>query len=160
MRTPSETGAHYDGLAWCYERWWGDRFHPPLQRVLETLFYPSVRPPARVLDLCCGTGHLGRVLHARGDRVVGLDRSIDMLRAARDGVPGLPVVCGDASRFGAAGFDAVVFTFDSVNHLTSLPAVEGLLQCVCPALRAGGLFLFDINTPPALPSSGVRARRC
>jgi len=149
MRTPSEIDADYDGLAWCYERWWGDRFHPPLQRVLETLFYPRVRPPARVLDLCCGTGYLSRVLRARGYGVVGLDRSFDMLRVARHVVPGLPVVCGDASRFGAAGFDAVVCTFDSVNHLTSLPAVEGLLQCVRRALCSGGLFLFDINTPPA-----------
>ena len=144
--------ADYDGLAWCYERWWCDRFHQPLQRVLDALFYPCVRPPARVLDLCCGTGHLSRVLHARGYRVVGIDRSIDMLRAARNAVPGLPVVCADASRFGALGFDAVVCTFDSVNHLTSLSAVERLLVCVRRALCPGGRFLFDINTPQAFAS--------
>jgi SAM-dependent methyltransferase len=145
-------GADYDGLAWCYERWWRDRFHVPLQRVLETLFYPRVPPPARVLDLCCGTGHLSRVLHARGYRVVGLDRSMDMLRVAREAVPGLPVVCADASRFGAAGFDAVVCTFDSVNHLTALSAVEGLFESVHRSLRSGGILLFDINTPPAFAS--------
>jgi SAM-dependent methyltransferase len=145
-------GAEYDGLAWYYERWWRDPFHIPLQRVLDTLFYPRVRPSARVLDLCCGTGHLSRVLHGRRYRVVGIDSSMDMLRVARHAVPRLPVVCADASRFGAVGFDAVVCTFDSVNHLTSLSAVEALLECVRRALCSGGLFLFDINTPPAFAS--------
>src|SRR6188768_3331421 len=84
MQTAGEMAADYDGLAWCYERWWCDRFHQPLQHVLDALFYPCIGPPARVLDLCCGTGHLSRVLQARGYRVVGIDRSIDMLRAARD----------------------------------------------------------------------------
>jgi SAM-dependent methyltransferase len=144
--------AAYDGLAWCYERWWHERFHLPLQRVLETLFYPRAEPPARVLDLCCGTGHLSRVLQARGYRVIGLDQSMDMLRAARAAVPGFTVVCADASQFGATGFDAVVCTFDSVNHLTRISAIDGLLASVRRALGAGGLFLFDLNTPPAFAS--------
>src|SRR4051812_15640276 len=41
-------------------------------------------PGGRVLDLGCGTGRLLRYLRRRGDRVVGVDLSGDMLCVASD----------------------------------------------------------------------------
>lgn len=144
--------ADYDGLAWCYERWWHDRFHLPLRGVLERLLYPRAPAPARILDLCCGTGHLARVLKARGYDVIGIDCSMDMLRAARGAVDDMRVVCADARAFEVAGCDAVVCTFDSINHLTEPGDLDRLLGCVRRGLRSGGLFLFDVNTAPAYAS--------
>jgi SAM-dependent methyltransferase len=133
-------------------RWWHDRFHVPLARVMERLFYSRVAPPARVLDLCCGTGHLSRVLQRRGYSVVGVDRSLDMLRTARFACPDLRLVCADARALAVSGFDAAVCTFDSVNHLTAADDVHRLFECVRWALDAGGLFLFDVNTERAYVS--------
>jgi ubiquinone/menaquinone biosynthesis C-methylase UbiE len=50
-------------------------------------------PPARVLDVGCGTGFMTR--HLKGE-VVGLDQSAAMLRIARRRVPGATFVRGDA----------------------------------------------------------------
>jgi len=50
-------------------------------------------PPARVLDVGCGTGFMTR--HLKGE-VVGLDQSAAMLRIAQGRVPGASFVRGDA----------------------------------------------------------------
>ncbi len=50
-------------------------------------------PPARVLDVGCGTGFMTR--HLKGE-VVGLDQSATMLGIARGRVPGATFVRGDA----------------------------------------------------------------
>jgi demethylmenaquinone methyltransferase/2-methoxy-6-polyprenyl-1,4-benzoquinol methylase len=50
-------------------------------------------PPARVLDVGCGTGFMTR--HLKGE-VVGLDQSAAMLRIARGRVPEASFVRGDA----------------------------------------------------------------
>jgi ubiquinone/menaquinone biosynthesis C-methylase UbiE len=81
-----------------------------------------------VLDIGCGTGlnfpHLLKAVGPRG-RVVGVDASAHMLRAARRrarraGARNVHLVCGDATAFGtlarqlpvpARGTDAVLFTY-------------------------------------------------
>ncbi|MFL5929369.1 MAG: class I SAM-dependent methyltransferase [Gaiellaceae bacterium] len=72
-----------------------------LFRVLEAL------PPARTLDVACGTGFLTR--HLRGD-VVGLDQSARMLEEAAHQGPHATYVQGDALElpFPAAVFDRVL----------------------------------------------------
>ena len=50
-------------------------------------------PPARTLDVACGTGFLTR--HLRGE-VTGLDQSERMLAIARERMPAARFVCGDA----------------------------------------------------------------
>lgn len=68
----------------------------------------GIRPGDRVLDLGCGTGRFARLL-AEDCRVVGLDRSPDMLASARD-KGGFHRVLGDAHRlpFPADTFDVAV----------------------------------------------------
>ena len=62
--------------------------------------------PARVLDVGCGTGFLTR--HLRGE-VIGLDQSEEMLKIARERMPGATFVQGDALDlpFPEASFDRV-----------------------------------------------------
>jgi ubiquinone/menaquinone biosynthesis C-methylase UbiE len=92
--------AYYHARAGEYDDWWlgrglfADRDRPgwdeergELERVVSDL------PPARTLDVACGTGFLTR--HLRGE-VVGLDQSGAMLERARETVPGATFVEGDA----------------------------------------------------------------
>ena len=53
--------------------------------------------PARVADLGCGTGTLGRLLTDEGYTVDGLDFSPEMVRRAREKVPEATFVVGDAA---------------------------------------------------------------
>src|SRR5512135_937049 len=62
---------------------WPERIRrewPFLEQVLPA-------PPARLLDLGCGTGEHSRFLAEKGYQVVGLDSSEAMLQKAREGGP-------------------------------------------------------------------------
>lgn len=92
--------AYYDRRAFEYDDWWlgkglyADRDRPGWEEELDVLAgVIAALPPARTLDVACGTGFL--TAHLRGD-VVGLDQSERMLAVAREQVPGAQFVQGDA----------------------------------------------------------------
>jgi ubiquinone/menaquinone biosynthesis C-methylase UbiE len=114
--------AYYDHRAPEYDEWYrgtgrfAERDRPgwdaevnALRRSLEAL------PPARTLDVACGTGFLTR--HLRGG-IVGLDQSESMLDEARRQAPEATFVQGDALELpfedGAFGR---VFTSHFYGHL-------------------------------------------
>jgi ubiquinone/menaquinone biosynthesis C-methylase UbiE len=111
--------AYYDARAPEYDEWYlgvglfADRersgWAEELARLVDVL---ASLPPARTLDVACGTGFLTR--HLRGD-VVGLDQSPRMLELASRYVP---VVKGDALAlpFDDSSFDRV-FTGHFYGHL-------------------------------------------
>jgi SAM-dependent methyltransferase len=72
-----------------------------------------------VLDLGCGEGRAGRQLLAAGRRVLGIERSATLARAAATGSPLLPVAQADAAR---------------------LPLADG-----CAALVVASMSLLDID---------------
>jgi ubiquinone/menaquinone biosynthesis C-methylase UbiE len=114
---------YYDRRAPEYDEWylglgrfdglerphWDDEVRS-LERTVAAL------PPARTLDVACGTAFLTR--HLRGD-VVGLDQSRRMLTIARERMPNATFVEADALTglpFPDASFDRV-FTAHFYGHL-------------------------------------------
>ncbi len=87
---------------------WDDELRR-LERTIASL------PPARTLDVACGTGFLTRQLRGR---VVGLDQSDAMLDLARERVPSAEFVHGDALElpFPDSAFDRVL-TAHFYGHL-------------------------------------------
>src|SRR5437879_10818457 len=74
----------------------------------------AAAPDDVVLDVATGTGLVARALRERYHcRVVGLDRSADMLSAAADRNGHMPLVRGRAERlpFPDASFDHLTFTY-------------------------------------------------
>jgi SAM-dependent methyltransferase len=63
--------------------------HKPFDRQLLERFAAQIPAPGLVADLGCGPGHVGRYLHDRGVRVVGLDLSPRMIACARRLNPGM-----------------------------------------------------------------------
>ena len=117
-----EMRAYYDDRAAEYDDWWlgtglfADRDRPGWAEEVEQLIaLIRALPPARTLDIGCGTGFLTR--HLPG-QVVGVDQSKRMLDAARRARPGLQVVQSDASSlpFPDDEFDRV-FTSHVYGHL-------------------------------------------
>lgn len=91
---------YYDLRAQEYDDWYlgtglfADRERPGWHEELRELERAvSNLPPARTLDVACGTGFLTR--HLKGD-VTGLDQSEGMLEISRQRVPGGEFVPGDA----------------------------------------------------------------
>ena len=114
--------AYYERRAREYDDWWlgrgrfADRDRPgwgeelgELRRALGAL------PPARTLDVACGTGFLTR--HLPGE-VVGLDQSESMLEEARRQAPDATFASGDALElpFPDGSFERV-FTAHFYGHL-------------------------------------------
>ena len=91
--------AYYEARAREYDDWWlglggfADRDRPRWDEARDELArWIAGLPPARTLDVACGTGFLTR--HLRGD-VVGLDQSASMLELAREQAPEAEFVQGD-----------------------------------------------------------------
>ncbi|HZB35947.1 MAG TPA: class I SAM-dependent methyltransferase [Gaiellaceae bacterium] len=114
--------AYYEARAREYDDWWlgRGRFEgrdrpgwddelADLRRTIERL------PPARTLDVACGTGFLTR--HLRGE-VVGLDQSSTMLGVAAEQAPGVELVQGEGTDlpFDDRSFDRV-FSSHFYGHL-------------------------------------------
>ena len=144
----------YDALAWFYDRYWGPRFHDAAVPPLEDCSTGPLRPQSRVLDLCCGSGHLTERLRRRGYAVVGIDASVNMLRHARRRAPAASVICADAAAFTIAPVcEGAVSAFDSIDHVMTDDCLAQLFACVSRALLPGAPFVFDINTIDAYGSS-------
>jgi ubiquinone/menaquinone biosynthesis C-methylase UbiE len=114
--------AYYDRRAPEYDDWWlgtglhADRDRPGWEEEVEALLGAlAALPPARTLDVACGTGFLTR--HLPGE-VVGLDQSASMLEIAQARVPHAVFVRGDAIElpFPDEVFDRV-FTGHFYGHL-------------------------------------------
>lgn len=134
----------YDGLAWFYEKYWGD-FHASIFPAIQELALKRLKPGAALLDLCCGTGHLSRLLVDRGWKVTGTDLSVEMLKVAASAVPEAIFFASDARALASKGpFDAIISTFDSMNHLLDPAELTQAFRCVLEALSKGGIFLFDM----------------
>jgi SAM-dependent methyltransferase len=143
---PAPRYRDYDPLAWFYNRHWGDAYHRVAMAAIEELAGP-LKAGCRVLDVCCGTGQLDRMLADRGCRITGLDGSEEMLRFAARNVPLGDFIVGDARAFRLApSFDLAVSTFESMNHIPTLAELETVFRNVAAALATDGRFIFDVLT--------------
>jgi ubiquinone/menaquinone biosynthesis C-methylase UbiE len=115
--------AYYHARAREYDDWWlarglyGKKRPPGWDEERAELLerWIGELPSARTLDVACGTGFLTQ--HLRGE-IVGLDQSDAMIEVARERLPDLSFVQGDALRlpFPDGSFDRV-FTSYFYCHL-------------------------------------------
>ena len=102
---------------------------------------------ATLLDVACGTGAITARL-AGTYQVSGLDISPGMLAVAREKLPrGTALYPADMADFRLdTRFDAIVCSYQGINHLLSLPAWKRFFACAYEHLNDGGVFVFDIAT--------------
>ena len=142
----SETDSDYDAFAWFFNKYWSREIPEQMLTAIEQVLLPRLPERARLLDLCCGTGQLAAALTKRGYVVTGIDNSQKMLRYARQNAPAAQFIRADARRFHLpSAFDAVVSTFDSLNHFLSLEELSMVFRQTRQALSLTGWFLFDMN---------------
>lgn len=100
------------------------------------------RAGERILDLGCGTGHLAAQIAESGARVVGVDRSAEMVAVARLAYPNLKFEISDARQLTfREEFDAVFS--NATLHWIHEP--ELVLQGVWRALCPGGRFVAELG---------------
>jgi len=96
----------------------------------------------RILDIGCGTGHLTAQIARSGARVLGIDRSPEMVSAARDAYPHLQFEVADARDLRFENEFAAVFS-NATLHWILEP--ELVVQNICRALRSGGRFVAEFG---------------
>jgi trans-aconitate methyltransferase len=95
-----------------------------------------------ILDLGCGTGHLTAQIAESGAQVTGVDRSAEMVDAARLTYPNLKFEISDARNLPFRDeFDAVFS--NATLHWIHEP--ELALQAIWKALRTGGRFVAEFG---------------
>jgi demethylmenaquinone methyltransferase/2-methoxy-6-polyprenyl-1,4-benzoquinol methylase len=104
---------YYDRRAQEYEEWWlaAERDRPGWREELaEIAALLGSLPPARTLDVACGTGYITQ--HLPGE-IVALDQSASMLEEAQRRVPHAELVVGDALAlpFDDGAFDRVFASY-------------------------------------------------
>jgi SAM-dependent methyltransferase len=141
---------YYDRRAFEYDDWWlgrgrfAERDRPGWDEEVDVLAeLIAGLPPARTLDVACGTGFLTR--HLRGD-VIGLDQSERMLDVARERAPRASFIRGDALElpFQDGEFDRV-FTSYFYCHLEQ----EERRRFLAEALRVAPELVVVASVPGA-----------
>jgi SAM-dependent methyltransferase len=140
-------------------------------RSLIERYHPSARS---VLDLGCGTGRHALLLAESGYRMTGIDRSPDMLQAAKAQLAS--ATPASAARFAASGaapafldgdvrsvrtgqkFDVVVSLFHVMSYQTSNEDLKAALLTVKEHLQPGGVVIFDCWYGPAVLSDRPTVR--
>lgn len=125
------------------------RLGPATTREVEFI-EAALRMPngGRVLDLCCGYGRHTVPLAAKGYELVGLDLSLDMLKAAlgRAQANSLAIkfVHGDMRDLNFRDVFDGVYCFDSSFGFFTEPENLMVLRGVFDALKRGGRFVLDV----------------
>ncbi len=138
--------ADYDNFAWFYNQELGE-FAEHIFPALKIIAGDKLPAKANILDLCCGTGQLAKVLIEKCYRVTGIDGSKEMLRYAKSNAPNAEFINEDARTFKLPSiYDAVFSTFDALNHVMTIEELRAVFKNVNRCLVKGGIFIFDLTT--------------
>jgi trans-aconitate methyltransferase len=96
----------------------------------------------RILDIGCGTGHLTAQIAEAGAEVLGIDRSADMIRQAKEKYPVLHIEVMDATEITMTEMFDAVFS-NATLHWIKKP--ERVIAAMTKALRPGGRFVAEFG---------------
>ncbi|KJE22137.1 methyltransferase family protein [Frankia torreyi] len=138
--------ATYDGPNGAF-----DVDEPVVKEIVDSL------PVGVALDAACGTGRYAEFLAGRGHRVIGVDRSPDMLARARPRVPQGEFLLGDLHQLPVA--DAEVDLVVCALALTHIGALKPVMAEFARVLRPGGHLVISDMHPETVALGSIPSVR-
>lgn len=137
----------YCYLASFYDRLMNRKKYLEWGKLIKRVIKKYQLPKKICLDIACGTGKITEILLKQGFRVVGIDRSKEMLKVARKNFPKAKFVKADMRNFKLKekGVFAVSF-YDSLNYLLTSDDLLKTFRFVSRHLENDAIFLFDLNS--------------
>ncbi len=113
-----------------YLKFMGERTQPSIDLAARI----EIDDPQSVIDIGCGPGNSTRILRRKwkGTQLFGLDSSPEMIRKAKDDMPDIEWMVGDAMTFGFVRKYDIVFSNAALqwmkNHTSLVPRLFGIVN--------------------------------
>ena len=109
--------------------------------------YCPVKEPF-VVELGCGTGRFGAKFSADNYEIVGIDRSVEMLRVAKSrAFKNFRIFCGDIANLAMKRRGDFIFSVhDTMNYFTTPEELAEAIASVKATMHRDSIFMFDITT--------------
>lgn len=135
-----------------YDAWFAGVTRQAIEPLLDTL--RGDYRGSRLLDVCCGTGHLAGEAAKRGADANGIDFAETMIARARKNYPHLHFETGDGEALGSAdgAFDTVACAFGILHFADPARGVAEAHR----VLRPGGRYGFTVWFGPSDGSEMTR----
>ena len=142
-RVVAQTLEAYDREARLFLTRWGKPRYNRSALLVEWL--PLLPQRAILLDLGCGGGQDTRYLKAVGHRVMGLDRTMPLLRFGKKRFPFVPLILADMRvlPFRTCSLDGI-WAAASLMHLPKASAIDVLVQ-LWRCVRPGGVLAATVT---------------
>jgi ubiquinone/menaquinone biosynthesis C-methylase UbiE len=132
-----------------YDKW--------IEYLMDTIELFNIKTTP-LLDLTCGTGNSIMPFFKKERKpLLCVDNSFEMLKVAREKNPSLILTQANAKQLPFLNYFNLIFSmFDSLNYILEFKKLLEAFDSVREALKPGGHFLFDLNTPYGLKSVSGR----
>lgn len=142
----------YTSFAAFYDSLQSDVMYEQRAGYIAKLFKKYDRLPTQLLDVACGTGGFSLQFAKMGMSVTAADPSPEMLSVAQKKASAtdldIMLVCQSARDTKLPyAVDGAVCCLDSINHIIDKRELKASFKAVAAAVKDGGLFIFDVNTP-------------
>lgn len=142
----------YSSFAAFYDSLQSDVMYEQRAGYIAKLFKKYDRLPTQLLDVACGTGGFSLQFAKMGMAVTAADPSPEMLSVAQKKASAtdldIMLVCQSARDTKLPyAVDGAVCCLDSIDHIIDKRELKASFRAVAAAIKDGGLFIFDVNTP-------------
>lgn len=154
-----ETADVFNDVAAFYDKYFSPTLNVTILPAVESLLLTHLEPGDRILDVCCGNGHMVRSLRDKGFAADGTDAAEEMLRYARQYSPEAVFTVQDALNLKVTRpYKAMTAFGYAINHccMNSKDLLK-MLKAMHRALEPKGYLLFDLIMEAGIEESSLRS---
>lgn len=150
MQDEQSTLGVFETYSKYYDLLYKDKNYNAESRYIVNLLKQFKMRGQRILELGSGTGKHATLLSKYGYKIVGIERSAEMVSKAKQD-KNFKCVIGDITTITLnKKFDAVLSLFHVVSYVTTNKSLQSLFNHTYAHLTKNGLFIFDIWYSPAV----------